>query len=164
MLLGEYEEAMKPFSEAVRLSPESATDRLNLADTLKLMGRKEESQEQYLKVLELCDKEPNPSDPAILSLRAQALAHLGRGAQAVAAAGRALQLDPEDPGLLFEAALVYTLVGEHLSAINCAEQALDAGFQRKWFELPWFDNLLAYSEFQEHLEKASPDGVSTQED
>lgn len=162
MMLGEFEACMEPFSQAVSLSPESATDRLNLGDTFKLLGRAEESQEQYHKVLELSENEPNPDDPAILTLRAQAMAHLGRDAQAVAAARRALQQDPENPGLLFEAALVFSLVGEHLSAINCAEQALDAGFQRRWFELPWFDPLLEYPEFRERMEASPGDDASAE--
>ncbi|MDY7093064.1 MAG: tetratricopeptide repeat protein [Acidobacteriota bacterium] len=148
MLQGDYEGAMEPFLQAVEVSPQSPADRLNLADTLKLLGHPDESREEYAKALGLCDQEPQPDHPAVLTIRAQALAHLGRESEAVDAVRSALQQAPKNPGVLFESSLVYALVGEHFSAISCAEQALDAGYQKRWYELPWFDSLRKVSGFR----------------
>ena len=95
------------------------------------------AEQRYRAVVELVNSNPDPE--ALLSVKAQALAHIGENEAAVAAILEALRRSPEDPIIAFEASVVYAVVGEATSAQLHARRALDTGFSRIWFELPWFD-------------------------
>jgi serine/threonine-protein kinase len=90
------------------------------------------------------------------SVRAQALAHLGEAKAAVEAIRRAEQLAPDNPQLAFESALVYTVVGDRVSALVSSERALKSGVGSRWFDFPWFATLHADPAFAELLAKRSP--------
>jgi serine/threonine-protein kinase len=139
LLLGDPERAAGRFREAFELAPTSPQVALNLADAELLRGRGEEAEELYRRVLELIDRDPNPE--GLLTVRAQALAHLGRVPEAVAAVQEALRRNPESPAASYEAALVYTLVGDEASALWNARRALEQGVEPRWFTFPWFDPL-----------------------
>jgi tetratricopeptide (TPR) repeat protein len=88
-------------------------------------------------VLEAAERDPDPD--ALLTVRAQALAHLGRTEEAVAAAQRALRLSPDNPQVHYESALVFALLGDDASALWNARRALAGGIDRRWFGFSWFD-------------------------
>ncbi|MCB1054953.1 MAG: hypothetical protein KDD11_05505, partial [Acidobacteria bacterium] len=87
---------------------------------------------------------------------AQALAHLGERRQAVAAVQRALQLAPDDSQVAYEAAVVYSLVGDTASAVVSAERALRLGYGTRWFSFPWFDEVRADPEVARSLGATPP--------
>lgn len=153
MLQGDFEKAAEAFERSTSLSPNSAINFLNLADAYELLGETKESRQMYERVVELCDDEVNPEDPEVISLRAQALAHLGRFEEAVTAIQQALQLTPNNPSTSFEAALVFTLTGQHLTAVVSARRAIAGGFERRWFRLPWFKPLERNPEFLQLLQE-----------
>ena len=68
----------------------------------------------------------------------------------------ALQAAPENPQTAFEAAVVYSLVGEERSALVNSRRALRLGVEPFWFEFPWFDDLRSNPEFQTLLQNAGP--------
>lgn len=88
---------------------------------------------------------------------AQALAHLGETARAVAAVNHFLQLAPQQGQAAYEAALVYALLDERASAAFHAERALGLGYQRRWFSFPWFDGLREDPRFQDFAEPMPKD-------
>jgi len=139
LLLGDAERAARRFREAFELAPSSPQVALNLADAELLRERREEAEKLYRRVIELIDRDPNPE--GLLTVRAQALAHLGRVPEAVAAVQEALRRNPESPAASYEAALVYTLVGDEASALWNAQRALEQGVEPRWFTFPWFDPL-----------------------
>lgn len=139
LLAGRYAGAAQRFRQALALTPGSPSALLNLADAELLAGRREEAAALYRQVLERIDQDPQPEK--LLTVRAQALAHLGRAADAVAAVQEALRLDPESPYRAYEASLVFAVVGDRTSALWNARRALDRGFDRRWFSFPWFDPL-----------------------
>jgi serine/threonine-protein kinase len=139
LLAGRYGDAARRFREALALTPGSPSALLNLADAELLAGRREEASALYRQVLEQIDHDPQPEK--LLTVRAQALAHLHRAPEAVAAAQEALRLDPESPFKAYEASLVFVLVGDQASALWNAQRALDRGFDPRWFAFPWFDPL-----------------------
>ena len=141
LLAGRYGDAARRLREALALSPGSPSALLNLADAEFLVGRQREASALYQQVLEQIDRDPQPEK--LLTVRAQALAHLDRAPEAVAAAQEALRLDPESPYRAYEASLVYALVGDETSALLNARRALDRGFDPRWFAFPWFDPLRA---------------------
>jgi serine/threonine-protein kinase len=108
---------------------------------MTLAGRRDEASALYARVIELVAQDPAPGVWQTLSVKAQALAHLGRAPEAAAAVQRATAAAPDDPQLAYEAALVYALIGDRASALANAGRAVSGGYDRRWFALPFFDSL-----------------------
>ena len=66
----------------------------------------------YLDVVARADRIATPGNWEILSVKAQALAHLGDSKRAVATIKQALRIAPNNPQLACAAAVVYTLAGD----------------------------------------------------
>ncbi len=147
-LLGRYQEASSSFQKALQLAPRNAAANLNLADARLLSGRVEEARQLYRRVVDLIEEDPAGKGPDLLTVKGQALAHLGLGKEAVASVSEALRKSPDNPQTLFEASLVYTLVGEKTSALVNAEKAIRLGCDRRWFNFPWFDSVRSEPPFQ----------------
>jgi serine/threonine-protein kinase len=141
LLLGRYDPAAASFRQALALLPQSPAAILNLADAEWLRGRKTEAAELYEKVIDQASHDPAPAFWQTQSLRAQALAHLGRREEAVDAVQQAIRAAPDNPQVAYESSLVYALVGETASARVTAQRARAAGYDRRWFSFPWFDSL-----------------------
>ncbi len=150
MLAGDYGPSASAFEKAVAQAPKHSLYLLNLADARALEGRLEEAAELYRKVLVLIDEDPT-GDYKQLSRRAQALAQLGRHHESVEALQLALRSAPDEDLVAFQAALIYTLTGDHTAAIVNVKAALDLGFDPRWFGLPWFDALRSRSDFTQLL-------------
>ncbi len=144
LLTGRYQESAETYRQVLDREPDNPMFTLNLADALQLVGDDETAGLLYQRVLTLAEADPETSAWQLLTVKAQALGHLGRHREAVAATQRALQLAPGNSQAAFEATLVYCLAGEHASAAFNAEQALELGFAKRWFALPWFDGLRRY--------------------
>lgn len=152
LLLGRYAEAANAFERAAALEPGNPVARLNLADARFLLGNRAEATREYQAVLGLVAKDPAAAtNPQLLTIRGQALAHLGNGGEAVAAVQEALRLAPKSPQVAYETSLVYTLVGERLSAIAAASRARSLGLEPVWFSFPWFEPLRREPQFQKLL-------------
>ena len=141
LLLGRYAAAASSFRQALSLLPQSPAAVLNLADAEWLQGRKSEAAALYGQVIDLAARDPAATFWQTQTMRAQALAHLGRRDEAVAAVQQALRAAPDNPQVAYESALVYALVGETASARVNAERARANGYDRRWFSFPWFDGL-----------------------
>ncbi|HEX4960173.1 MAG TPA: protein kinase [Thermoanaerobaculia bacterium] len=137
LLLNRYEAADQSFRSALKEAPSSPMTLLNLADTALLRGDRPGASAFYSRVLENAARDPDPD--ALLTTRAQALAHLGRSEEAVAAIQEAQRHDAGDPQVAYAASLVYALVGDETSARMNARKALAGGVDRRWFAFPWFD-------------------------
>ncbi|MFN7962583.1 MAG: protein kinase [Thermoanaerobaculia bacterium] len=139
-LLGRYREARESFEKALALEPSNPFTALNLADAIWMLGERSEAEKHYTMVVGLTERAAE-GDWQTATTRAQALAHLGKKREAVAAAQAALRLAADNPQTAYEASLVYALVGDDSSALANAERALRNGVEGRWFELPWFDRL-----------------------
>ncbi|HYG64976.1 MAG TPA: tetratricopeptide repeat protein, partial [Thermoanaerobaculia bacterium] len=148
MLLGRYAEAEESFRQALALSPRSPESALNLADVHFLQGKWSEAVKLYKEVIRLVDEDPAADQAQLQATRAQALAHLGRGSEAVAAVQQALRQSPDDPQIAYAVSLVYAVVGDDTSALLNAKRALEDGVEPRWFTLPWFAPLRAAPELQ----------------
>jgi serine/threonine protein kinase/tetratricopeptide (TPR) repeat protein len=148
LLTGHYADAAAAFARVVKEKPRNPLFVLNLADTWLLTGRRADAEGLYRQVLDLLAADRNATGPQFLTVKAQALAHLGQGIPAVTALREALRLAPESGAPAFEAAVVYALLGEESSAVASAETALKSGCSASWFALPWFDRLRANPQFQ----------------
>lgn len=65
--------------------------------------------------------------------KAQCLARLGRAPEAAALVADVLRQNPDDPDFHFAAALVYSVIGDHNSALINAREALERGKSPHWF-------------------------------
>lgn len=159
LLLGRYAEAATAYRDALALAPDHPLILLNLADAMSLEGLEVEAAATYRQALSLV---PGDSlDVEDLATRALCLAHLGHRVEAAAAATEALRASGDDPQTLYDAALVYALVGDHSSALASAKKALSAGFRPVWFNLPWFAPLWDDPSLRELLPGVSREAAST---
>ena len=142
MLLGDHDGAAQALEKAVEAAPRNYFYLLNLAQARWLQGRRAEAGKLCRQVLALSDVEPAGEEWQRLTVRAQALAHLGDRQAAVAAVQEALRLAPQNGQAAYEAALVYALVGDRTAALVNAGRARELGFNAPaWFRLPWFNTL-----------------------
>ncbi len=141
LMLGRYREAAAAFEEARERFPTNPLVALNLADAHVLAGDRSAGEAEYGRALELMDADPAATGWQFLSARAQAEAHLGRASEAVSAMEKALALAPANAQALYDASLVYAVVGDETTAALRAGDALELGIQPRWFNLPWFDRL-----------------------
>jgi eukaryotic-like serine/threonine-protein kinase len=155
LLRARYAAAAETFRRAAALAPGSAAAALNLADAEQLAGRTLESAALYRKALDLAEHDPAGTFWQALTIKAQALARLGRSREAVSAVQEALERAPANPQVAYEAALVYSLVGDRASAIVLAERALRRGVEPGWFRFPWFDSLRSDPELTALLARAA---------
>ena len=151
-----YPQAEARFRQALEMSPRNSLIVLNLADTVQLQGRTGEARGLYAQLLELIEQDPAASQWQMLSTRAQALAHLGRRREAVAALLNMLIAAGQNPQAAYEASLVYTLVGDRSSALASADKALAGGVDPRLFDNPWFDPLRRSPEFRTLLARGTP--------
>ena len=150
-LSGAYQKAFKTAQVAVKISPNHPARLLNLADLTLILDMTEQARVLYQQVIQLSQQK---DDLVTLLINAQAYVHLGHNKQAVKAINQAKKLDPDSGQVAFIAALVYSQLGEKLSAMNQVEEALSANFGVVWFNLPWFDGLCSDSDFKKMLTKA----------
>jgi tetratricopeptide (TPR) repeat protein len=152
LLLSRYAESAASLRKAAALAPKSASVVLNLADAEALQGRRTEAEALYRRVLELVAQDPAPEFWQTLSIKAQAQSHLGSAPEAAASIQQAVVAAPDNPELAFEASLVYAVIGDTASALASAKRALDKGYDRRWFLLPWFDPLRGDPAFRKLIE------------
>ena len=151
-LSGRYQDALRMAILSVERSPEHPTALLNLADIKLILGLTKQANALYQRVIQLSEQE---EDLESLLIIAQAHVHLGQSKQSVKAINTAKKLAPENGEVAFVAALVYSQLGEQVSAMNQVEEALAAGLGFVWFNLPWFDGLCTHADFQKILTPAN---------
>jgi Flp pilus assembly protein TadD len=87
---GQYDQALRYLTEAVRLDPDYVEARVDLGAAYAKTGLPEQALGQYEQAFKL-----EPNVPVLHSNKAAALVMLGRGEEAEQAARRAVQLDPK---------------------------------------------------------------------
>ncbi|MGB5498410.1 MAG: hypothetical protein WBM77_05740, partial [Maribacter sp.] len=85
----------------------------------------------------------NPTDKRALSLGAGSLFDNGENEEAIVWIKKALELYPEDPGILFNAVCLFAKIGNKDKALSLMELALEKGSGNKeWIERdPDYDSL-----------------------
>jgi serine/threonine protein kinase/Tfp pilus assembly protein PilF len=134
---GKLPEAVASFAEACRLRPDDYLAPVFLAMAYEGMGDTAESNATYCRALQLIERhlELNPDDARALNLGAIAAAHQNRKEQGLEWARRALAVDPEDSGLLYNTACFFAVQGEQAEALDCLQKAVDLGFGlRGWIQ------------------------------
>jgi serine/threonine protein kinase/tetratricopeptide (TPR) repeat protein len=156
LLLRRYPEAEDTLRKALARQPGDPSATLNLADCLTLAGRGKEARTLYSEIAATGDRLATPGNWQLLTVKAQALAHLGAAEKAVEAIQQALRLTPDNAQLAYEAAVVYAVIGDRGSALFHAKKAATLGVDSNWFALPFFDPLRADPAFQALTGKTFP--------
>jgi len=157
LLEGRVREALEAYESAHELAPGEPITVLSMADCLELLGEEGRAAELYGKALDLAAPMEEISPATAWTIRAQALAHLGRGREAMTALQELIRRAPDDPETYFTAALVHTIVGDRTSAVVSAQKAVELGLSPRWLALPYFRPLAADADFAALLARG-PEG------
>ena len=126
---GQLTEAARWFEEAARVR-ESPEARFFAAQAYEANGLHDEARAAYEKALEVSERHMmlHPDDPRTATMRAVALCRVGRPAEGLDWARRALTIDPEDAGVRYNVACLYALEGRSDEALDCLEECVRLGF------------------------------------
>src|SRR5882672_10236866 len=154
---GKLEEAIRHYEDASRVRPEDYQALMLMQAPLKGLGRPEEAAAALRRGLQVVEKhlELNPDDARALYLGGGALVQVGERARGLEWARRAQAIDPDDPGVLYNVACVYSFLGQPDDAFACLEKSIRNGFgHREWLENDSdLDPLRADPRFQALLSK-----------
>jgi len=95
-----------------------------------------------------------------LKIKAQCLAHLGRGQEALVAIGEALRLAPASPQIHQAAAVVNAVLGRSAAAEAEAKRCLDGGMSAAHLALPWFEGTGVADVVREHARQSQAPAAS----
>jgi serine/threonine protein kinase/Tfp pilus assembly protein PilF len=132
---GKLEEAARLFETASQVKPDDYQAPQLLGMVYIGLGLKAEAEESYRRAWQRAEKhlERHPDDARALYLGANALCRLGERSRSLDWARRALAIDPEDCGILYNIACVYALQGKTEEAIDCLEKAMThAYWYKRW--------------------------------
>jgi len=148
---GRFEEAAELFRRASELR-EDCGAAFFAAQALEALGRQDEARAGYVQALATAERHMalNPDDPRAATMRAVALARLGRRDEAVLWGERALEADPEDGGVHYNVACLFSVTGHVDRALDCLEEAASIGFgDPEWLARdPDLDPLRSHPRFQ----------------
>jgi adenylate cyclase len=153
---GEIQQSAELFRKASEVRREDFQSMLLLGQSLRILGKKEtweitlEGINRAKKQLEL-----NPTDRRALSLTSGSLFEIGEREEAFQWINKALDLYPEDAGVLINAACLYAKDGNKEKALGTLEIAFGKGYGKKsWIEHdPDYDLLRNEPRFQALLTK-----------
>lgn len=134
---GKLQDAVVWFEQASKVSPEDYQAPMLLASALHGLGLPAEAREAYRRGLAAAEAhlQLHPQDSRALYFGANALSQLNEREKSAQWAQRALDVEGEEPQVLYNVACVYALLGERDKAIDCLEKSLTRGWgQREWME------------------------------
>src|SRR3990170_758772 len=154
---GKLPEAARLFEQACQVDPEDYQSPVLLAMVYKGLGRNAEAHAAYQQGLRIVEKhlELNPDDVRALYLGAGALCQLGQRERSAQWARQALATDPDDPGVLYNVACVYALLGLPEDCVDCLQKSVAQGYADKDWLLNDADleSVRSHPRFQAFLEK-----------
>lgn len=146
----QYEKSLEYAKLAVSKSPKHTTRLSNLADIEMILGKKELAKSHYQQVINA----PASRNKTRYWLDlAQAYLHTNQANLAVDSLSRAKALAPGNGEVAYTSALIYSVLGEQISAALEVKKALNNKVGSVWFNLPWFDKLCNNDEFRQSMIK-----------
>jgi len=134
---GKLREATVLFEKAGAVRPEDYQAPILAADTYRGLEQPGKVVEGFRRGLMIAEKhlEFHPDDARAWYLGAHAHFELGDNKKALQWCDKAMKLAPDDPATLYNAACLYSVMGEIDKCFKCFEQAFDNGFANKeWME------------------------------
>lgn len=133
---GKLEQAAYWFEEANRARPEDYQSLLLAGHVYAGLGKTEKARAAQRRGVEVAESSLllNPHDLRALYLGANGLVALGDKERGLEWLSRALEIEPDDPMLLYNAGCVYAMIGMPDEALDCLEHAYIAGItQSGWY-------------------------------
>jgi serine/threonine protein kinase/Flp pilus assembly protein TadD len=152
---GQIEKSAELFRKAAEVRKEDFQSMLLLSQSLGMLGNPEEKEIQLEGIRRARKQlEINPYDRRVLSLGSSNLFDAGEKEEAIQWINRALELYPEDAGVLINGACLFAKYDKE-KALNLLEKAVEKGFGKKdWIEHdPDYDPLRKEPRFQALLTK-----------
>ena len=134
---GRYADAAKLFERASVLRPEDYQAPGFLAQAYAALGMEPEKIAAYTRAARLVEDRLQlvPDDTRACVLGASYFAAIGDSERAAALAQKALEIDAEDPMLLYNVACAFANLRQPDKALDCLESAVDKGYGHKeWIE------------------------------
>jgi TolB-like protein/Flp pilus assembly protein TadD len=131
------ERAIELYRKASEISPHDYQARLLVAQIFDDLGRHDEARDCRRLGIEAAEArlKLNPDDVRALYMGANGLVALGEYEKGLEWAGMALEMDPNEPMVLYNVACIQSLAGRPGDAINTLEKAVHSGLtQRGWLE------------------------------
>jgi len=141
--------------EAAAQAREDYQARFFAAQSFATLGRAADAEAAYRRAYHIAEQymQLNPDDPRAATMCAVSLFRTGQPEKGLAWAKRAIEIDPEDPGVRYNVACLYALAGQTDEAIVCLEEVRRRRFgHRDWIEQdPDLDSLRGDPRFQQLL-------------
>jgi tetratricopeptide (TPR) repeat protein len=155
--LRRYADSAATFEQSTELDPQNYLLWGNLGDAYYWTpGRRGEAIATYSKAIALGERElrVNPRDSDVLSSLAMYHAMRGERKPALERLGAALRLSPNNPGLFFNAGIVYEQLGDAQRALDALEKAVAGGISSATVrDTPNFDDLRANPRFLKLIQR-----------
>jgi TolB-like protein/Flp pilus assembly protein TadD len=151
---GKLDQAAALLEQAIAVRPESIDALSMLGGIYRGQKREQLKTETFKRCLDAAQNhlEFYPGDIRPLLLGAIALIDLGETKRGLEWTRRALELESQDPNVLYNAACAFCIAGELGEAITCLEKSLPFCADRKWVEYDsYLDPLRSHPRFQELL-------------
>jgi serine/threonine protein kinase/tetratricopeptide (TPR) repeat protein len=154
---GQIERSAELFFRAGDIRHEDFQSLMLAAQSLLMLGRNEEAERANREGIQRAERHLDlaPGDARALSLGGGALFRDGQLDQALRWSARALELHPDDQGVLINAACLQARAGMKTEALTLLERTFAKGYgKRDWIERdPDYDNLRDDPRFQAMLAK-----------
>jgi len=134
---GDMDAAAEWFAKAAEINPDDYQSRLLRVQILRGEGRTDEAKAEAREAIEVVERhlEWHPDDVRALHLGAGSLIQLGEVERAGRWLQRALQVDPDDPIVLYNAACNYAVMGRSEDALDYLEKVVENGtVSRDWMK------------------------------
>jgi serine/threonine protein kinase/Tfp pilus assembly protein PilF len=152
---GDLEEAARLFSEASAVRPEDYQAPILAGDTYRGLDRRDDMLAAFGRGLAVARKhlEFHPNDARAWYLGAHAHFELGAKEDALKWNERAMALSPDDAATLYNAACLFSVMGEREKCYECLDQAVEHGFAHpQWLENdPDFESIRGEDRFKKIL-------------
>ena len=130
-------EAVELFKKVIALNPYFYTAYGDLCDTYERLGDKEKHTETTQSALQIYPRylSQHPDDSRGHMFYALALTHAERFEEAKIEAAKALELSPDDPLMMYNAACFYARLGDKRLALETLKNAVTSGFEHyEWIK------------------------------
>ena len=124
-------EAIVSFEEALRIGPDAALLRINLADACRRVARRPAAVAHYRKALEMSQTavSQNPKDTRMRAMFGYLLTRLGEPNRGRFEVGQAVKMAPADSQVARFAAMAYEALGDRAQALaaveSCSREVLE---------------------------------------